>query len=310
MNKKFGLLGYPLGHSVSDYIHRRIFELCGVTDFEYNLYEVSPDELSLKSGLMKELQGFNVTIPYKTAIIPFLDRLDETAAGYGSVNCVNYNEEFNEYVGYNTDGYGFLKAIEVLGASLKGAKVLLLGCGGTGRMMAFESIKAGAELTVAIRREATEEKAAAKLSQDIVGSDGSGLKNKNGQFVTATIGSINTLGNTLPPARRMRITYTDTLNAVNEYDLLLNATPCGMYPNVDDIPLVPEILGKVRYLFDAIYNPTPTRLASEAKKRGVKTLNGMTMLVHQAAISEVIWNGLRISDDDSQQIIDELLNKL
>ncbi|MCL1789390.1 MAG: shikimate dehydrogenase [Oscillospiraceae bacterium] len=306
MIRKFGLLGYPLGHSVSDYIHRRIFELCGITDCEYNLYEVNPDELSLKGGLMKELHGFNVTIPYKTAIIPFLDRLDETASGYGSVNCVKYHEDFGEYVGYNTDGYGFLKSIEVLGATLKGAKVLLLGCGGTGRMMASEAIKAGAELTVAIRREPSEEKAAANLSREIVGTDGSGLKNKNGQFVTAVIGS---LGNTLPPARRMRITYADTLNTVNDYDLLLNATPCGMYPNVDEMPLFPEILGKVKYLFDAIYNPTPTKLVAEAQKRGVKTLNGMTMLVHQAAISEVIWNGARISDENAQEIINELSDK-
>jgi shikimate dehydrogenase len=246
-----------------------------------------------------------VTIPYKTAIIPYLNRLDETASEYGSVNCVKYNEEDGEYVGYNTDGYGFLKSVELLGANFQGAKVLLLGCGGTGRMMAIEAIKAGAELTVAIRRDPAEEKAAAALSGEILGSTGSGLKNKNGQFITAAIPSLAAT-KTLPPARRMRITYTDTLNAGNSYDLLLNSTPCGMYPNVDEIPILPEILGKVRYLFDAIYNPTPTKLASEAQKRGVKTLNGMTMLVHQAVMSEIIWNGAKITDKEAEEIIYDL----
>ena len=301
---KYGLLGSPLGHSVSDYIHRRIFELCGMSDCEYNLYEVNPNELSLKGELIKELNGFNVTIPYKTAIIPFLDRLDDTALSYGAVNCVKYHDETNEYVGYNTDGYGFLKSIEALGLTIgPDTKVLLLGCGGTGRMMAIEAIKAGAELTVAIRRNPDEEKAAAAFSSEILGSGGSGLQNKNGQFVTATL---PLQSNVLPPARRMRITYVDTLNVSSSYDLLLNATPCGMFPNVDEIPIFPEILGKVEYLFDAIYNPTPTKLVSEAKKRGVKALCGMTMLVHQAAISELIWNGARISDEDANVLIREL----
>jgi shikimate dehydrogenase len=172
-------------------------------------------------------------------------------------------------------------------------------------MMAIEAIKAGAELTVAIRRNPAEEKAAANLSAEIVGASGSGLKNKNGQFITAALPQIN--GSALPPARRMRITYADTLNAVNSYDLLLNSTPCGMYPDVNAIPLVPEVLGKVRYLFDAIYNPTPTKLVTEAQKRGVKTLNGMTMLVHQAIMSEIIWNDVKISDEAANEIINDLL---
>ena len=105
--KKYGLLGYPLGHSLSHFIHRRIFQLCGITDCEYELYEVKPDELSLKGGAIQELSGFNVTIPYKTQIIPFLDRLDQSAEQYGAVNCVKYIERSSEYIGYNTDGYGF-----------------------------------------------------------------------------------------------------------------------------------------------------------------------------------------------------------
>lgn len=170
-------------------------------------------------------------------------------------------------------------------------------------MMAIEAIKAGAELTVAIRRSPSEEKKAADLSREILGSGGSGLQNKNGQFVTAALPS---LGSGLPPARRMRITYVDTLNMVYNYDLLLNATPCGMYPNVDDIPIAAGLLGRVEYLFDAVYNPTPTKLVAEARKRGVKAVNGMTMLVHQAIASELIWNGVKIDDDTAEALVKEL----
>jgi shikimate dehydrogenase len=299
--RKYGLLGYPLGHSLSDYIHRRIFEMSGLEDeCEYKLYEVNPDELSLKGDSLRGLDGFNVTIPYKTEIVRFLDRLDVSASAYGAVNCVKVLEHDGkrEYVGYNTDGYGFLKAIELLGVPLKvsnpGTRVLLLGCGGTARMMAIEAIKAGADLTVAIRHDKAEEKAAAKLSRDI--------SEITGKFVIKTY--------QVGQAAKMRITYADSLNIVNKYDLLLNATPCGMFPHADEMPLGQAVLGKVQYLFDAIYNPYPTKLISEAEKRGVKTLDGMVMLVYQAVMAEKIWNDVDISDAYIAKIIEECRTKL
>jgi shikimate dehydrogenase len=306
--KRYGLLGYPLGHSLSDYIHNRIFEICGLTqECEYKLYEVNPEELSFKGDSIRALDGFNITIPYKTEIIPYLDRLDESAKVYGAVNCVKVftHDGKSEHIGYNTDGYGFLKAVKLLGASMTGeagrpARVLLLGCGGTGRMMAFESIKKGADLTVAIRRDPEEERAAAKLSREISEMTGAfGGK-------TQQIGKTAALGQ----AAKMRITYSDSLNIVNDYDLALNATPCGMYPNVDEIPLEPAVLGKVKFLFDAIYNPAPTKLMTEAKKRGVKTLDGMVMLVYQAVMSEKIWNNIDISDEYVAKIIQECRERL
>jgi shikimate dehydrogenase len=273
--KKFGLLGYPLGHSVSDYIHRRIFELCGLTDYEYKFYEINPGELSLKGSCLRELHGFNVTIPYKTEIIPYLSRLDKSAVSYGSVNTVNCVDY--DYMGYNTDGYGFLKSIELLGASLS-SKVLLLGCGGTGRMMAIEAIKSGAELTLAIRRDSPDsEKKAAKLANDL-----SSEKSK------------------------IKIIYTDNLNVTNSYDLLLNATPSGMNPDIDGIPITPAILSKVNYIFDAVYNPYPTKLIVEGEKRGVKAIGGLHMLVHQAVMAERIWNDIQLSDNEVNQLIKEV----
>ncbi|MCL2754729.1 MAG: shikimate dehydrogenase [Oscillospiraceae bacterium] len=317
--KKYGLLGYPLGHSLSDYIHRRIFELCGLEDkCEYALYEVAPEELSLKGQNLRELQGFNVTIPYKTEIIPFLDKLDASAADYGAVNCVKIFEtddglgKKSHRIGYNTDGYGFLKALELLGATLTRKKVLLLGCGGTARMMAFEAAKANANLTLAIRRDPSEEKAAAKLSRDIA-VYGTPAADKTSSATGRTAVNTLTLGQYTPSqGTRVRITYADSLNIVNDYDLLLNATPCGMHPNADELPLCSAVIGRAKHVFDAVYNPCPTKLLKEAQKRGAQTLGGMAMLVHQAIMAEKIWNGdeIQISDDDAAKIIKECEERL
>jgi len=271
--RKFGLLGYPLEHSISPFIHRRLFGIGGLRDCEYALYEVEPYDLARQAGVLKELQGFNVTIPYKIEIIPYLDYLDESAKRYGSVNCV---KTLGDVVGYNTDVYGFLKAVKSLGASLN-SKVLLLGCGGVGRMMAIEAALAGAELTIAIRRDPAEEKAAARVSSEING------------FCN----------------RVVKITYADCLNITNSYDLLLNATPCGMYPNADETPIVPDLLNKIDYVFDAVYNPSPTKLVSEALKRGKKAIDGLTMLVYQAAEAEEIWNSIRFEEEDLADIVEQ-----
>jgi len=272
--RKFGLMGYPLEHSISPFIHRRLFELGGLGDCEYELYEVEPYDLSRKAGEIKELQGFNVTIPYKLEIIPYLDYLHDSAKRYGSVNCVKTSPD--GVIGYNTDVFGFLKSIETLGASLN-SKILLLGCGGVGRMFAIEAALAGAELTIAIRRDPAEEKAAARVS-----------------------GEISELC-----SRTVKITYADRLNITNSYDLLLNATPCGMYPNIDETPLVPDLLNKIDYVFDAVYNPSPTKLVAEARKRGKNALDGLTMLVYQAAGAEEIWNSLRFEEDDLADIVEQ-----
>ncbi|MCL2633295.1 MAG: shikimate dehydrogenase [Oscillospiraceae bacterium] len=271
---KYGLLGYPLEHSISPFIHRRIFELMGLDHCEYALYEVKPDMLSHEAERIKELQGFNVTIPYKVQIIPFLDELDESAKRYGAVNCVKSSDSI---IGYNTDVYGFLKSVELLGASLE-SKILLLGCGGVGRMMAIEAAIAGAELTIAIRHDSEEEKAAGKISAEI---------------------------RELSDKGSVRITYSDRLNITNQYDLMLNATPVGMYPNPEEMPVVSDILGKVKYVFDAVYNPSPTKLVTEAQKRGVKAIDGIPMLVYQAALAEQIWNDIYVSEDDLAEIIKE-----
>ena len=135
---KAGLIGSPLGHSMSPYIHERIMEASGIYG-KYELYEITPEELPKYAPiLMRDLTGFNVTIPHKVSILPFLDDIAPMVKEYGAANTVCGK------VGYNTDVDGFLSC----NIPMKDKKVLLLGAGGVARMMAIEALKAGADLSI------------------------------------------------------------------------------------------------------------------------------------------------------------------
>ncbi len=149
---KAGLIGCPLGHSMSPYIHERIMEASGIFG-KYELYEISPEELPKYAPiLMKDLTGFNITIPHKVSILPFLDDVAPMVKEYGAANTVCGK------IGYNTDVDGFLSC----NIPMKDKKVLLLGAGGVARMMAIEALKAGAELSIWTR---SSEKALALVTE-------------------------------------------------------------------------------------------------------------------------------------------------
>lgn len=149
---KAGLIGCPLGHSMSPYIHERIMEASGIYG-KYELYEISPEELPKYAPiLMKDLNGFNITIPHKVSILPFLDDVAPMVKEYGAANTVCGK------IGYNTDVDGFLSC----NIPMKDKKVLLLGAGGVARMMAIEALKAGAELSIWAR---SSEKALALVTE-------------------------------------------------------------------------------------------------------------------------------------------------
>lgn len=146
--KKFALIGYPLGHSISDIIHRELLKLKNV-DGSYELIEVKQEELdTCFENRLKILDGFNVTIPHKIKVIPFLYKLSEKAELYGSVNTV-YNKN-GKLIGYNTDCIGFRNSIKDEAIKLYG-NVLVCGSGGVSRMFAIESVLEGADVTIAVR---------------------------------------------------------------------------------------------------------------------------------------------------------------
>ncbi len=278
--RKFGLIGHPLGHSLSPQIHTRLFELSGET-VDYQLYDIAPEELSAKADFLASLDGFNITIPHKVGIIDYCDELSEGAQRYRSVNCVANGKKKR---GYNTDVMGFTKSIDMLGASLK-SDVLVIGCGGVGRMIAIETALSGGSLTIAALKndEALVSQAVAKIKAQKPDADVKVVYINNGAL------SAEDFGGSFP-----------------EFDLLINACPVGMYPKVDNMPCTAELLEHVKFVFDVVYNPNVTLLAKTAREKGAKAMTGMAMLVLQAVAAHEIWDNATYDKADIDKLISDM----
>lgn len=270
----YALTGYPLGHSVSPAIHERLFALSGRSGCDYRLLSIPPEALSGEIETLSRLNGFNVTIPHKQAVIPHLSALDGSAARYGAVNTVLCRD--GRTTGYNTDVTGFLKSVERLGQSFSGKRVLVLGYGGAGRMMAMEAAYQGAcEVSVSARQGSL----------------------KNAEALTVEIRQKS-------PACRVSALAMEQVTG--GYDLVVNSTPAGMYPNLGVSPLRREQLEGCGALFDAIYNPAETRLMADARALGIPVAGGMTMLVWQAAAAHEIWYGTCFQAEEIERLIAEM----
>ncbi len=278
--RKFGLIGHPLGHSLSPQIHTRLFELSGET-VDYQLYDIAPEELSAKADFLASLDGFNITIPHKVGIIDYCDELSEGAQRYRSVNCVANGKK---KLGYNTDVMGFTKSIDMLGASLK-SDVLVIGCGGVGRMIAIETALSGGNLTIAALKsdEALVSQAVAEIKAQKSDAEVKVVYISDGAL------SKEDLGGEFP-----------------EFDLLINACPVGMYPKVDNMPCTAELLEHVKYVFDVVYNPNVTLLAKTAREKGAKAMTGMAMLVLQAVAAHEIWDNASYDKADIDKLISDM----
>lgn len=272
----FAVIGHPIGHTMSPFIHKRLFEIAGV-DADYTKIDVSPESLGgeFKKTLSK-LDGFNVTIPHKQNIIQYLDEIDKKAEMYGSVNTVSVKDGKSK--GYTTDPDGFLKALEAAGIELNG-RIMILGCGGVARTMAYEIAKKGLEFEFAVRPQDVGK--AGLLCLDITRKI-PGTKVSFG-LMTQIIGTV---------------------------DVLINATPVGMYPNADEQPIHNCAIGRCGAVFDAVYNPLETVLVKRAKANGSKAVGGMSMLVWQAAVAQEIWHGKSFDKEDIDRLCVDAANKL
>lgn len=270
---RFSLLGYPLGHSMSPFIHDELFQLSKL-EGSYTLTSAPPEQLAAAVGELKKLDGFNVTIPYKQKIIPFLDHLAGKAELYESVNTVKIAD--GVYTGYNTDCDGFLNSLALYDIPLRG-KVLVCGCGGVARMAVFESALAGCTVTIAVRtpdQDTAELPAAQALAKETAEK--------------------------IPGAR---VTCTTYDHAGTGYDLIVNGTPAGMYPHPGSMAPLEETVAGSKAVFDCVYNPEMTLLLQTAKEHGCKYAGGMAMLVLQAAAAQTIWYGAEFKKQDLLAVI-------
>ncbi len=258
MSKKhYAVIGHPIGHTMSPFIHKRLFELSGV-DAEYTAIDIAPENLAAEySETLKKLDGYNITIPHKQSIIKLIDETDEKAKMYGSVNTVLNSD--GKAKGFTTDPDGFIRAIEAAGITL-GGRIMILGCGGVARTMAYEIALRGLEFEFAVRRQDVGQ--AGLLCLDI----------------TRKI-----------PGAKVSFGLIDQI--IGNVDLLINATPIGMYPNVDEQPVHNCAIGRCKSVFDAVYNPLETVLVKRARANGSVAEGGMSMLVWQAVVSHQHWDG-------------------
>lgn len=258
---KYAVIGHPIGHSRSPGMHNAAFAARGIAA-QYLKLDVAPEELGnfmLRAGKM--LAGFNLTVPHKQAVIPYLDEIDPDALRIGSVNTVKVLSD-GRFSGCSTDGAGFEEAVRIrLGMELAGREILLLGCGGAARAVAFRAAKRGARKIRIANRHAEK---AAMLAEEL--------------------GSC---------AEALPLDDTKKLSdALAESDLLVQATSLGLRPG-DAPPLPLDLLdaapGKLA-VFDLVYLATP--LLERAKARGLKFCDGKEMLLRQGAESFRFWTGV------------------
>lgn len=262
--KKFGLIGYPLGHSLSAVIHKAGFKSLGI-EASYEILETPPDELvdRVKYFKRNDYEGFNVTIPLKLPISLFVQEVDKYADIAGAVNTVKINSD-KTFKGYNTDAMGFKKAIPQ-NLDFSGANVALLGTGGASR--------------------------AAILALSELGVKYIGVYTRN---IPNAMDYMAYMRRKFPQIE-FESHQIDLVRDLSKYQLLVNTTPIGMLGRSADMtPIEENVLRTMpanSTVYDVIYNPKKTILLKLAEKLGYNTINGLDMLVYQAVAAQEIWFG-------------------
>ena len=243
---KYGLIGYPLGHSFSKSYFNEKFENEGI-NAEYINFEIPTlDSLPEILASNPELKGLNVTIPYKEKVISYLDSISPEAKAIGAVNVIRVDHKGNDtYLkGFNSDVIGFTKSIEPLLERFH-KKALILGTGGASKAVNFGLKSLGLETVFVSRFE-----------------------------------------------RPGTIQYSQiTPDIIQEYNVIVNCTPCGMYPHIDECPQLPyEAMTSKNILYDLLYNPDETLFMKKGAQHGATVKNGLEMLLLQAFASWEFWH--------------------
>lgn len=274
--RTIALIGHPTAHSRSPQMHNAVLNKLKLP-FVYLAYDIAPERLREAVRGMKALgfAGWNVTIPHKVSIMAELDELDREAEEIGAVNTVVNQQQ--KWVGYNTDGQGYLQSLkEEMGIDLRGKKVVLLGSGGAARSVGYALATAGIQqLVIANRTLAKAEKLADHLQK----------------WTQVDFRPIH-----------------DCQQAIQEANLLVNTTSVGMHPHIEEIPINPNWLHRDCVVSDLIYVPHQTALLKKASEVGAHVQNGVGMLVHQAAIAFELWLGVKPPISTMRSVLEQSLH--
>ena len=250
----FGLLGNPVGHSLSPPMHEAAYEELGL-EARYVTFEPDPGDIgdAIDGAAALGIAGLNVTIPFKRDVFDRVDA-DEMATRIGAVNTIDFTGD-GAPTGHNTDAAGALRALRDHGVTVDGARAVVVGAGGAGRALSFGLADAGATVEIANRTESK----ARDLADEVPGATGHGLED-------------GTLADLLADA-----------------DVLVNATSVGM--EEDETPVPEAALHGDLAVLDAVYRPLETRLLREAAAAGATTVDGAWMLLYQGVEAFERWTG-------------------
>ena len=249
---KCGLIGKTLVHSFSSEIHPKLY------DCTYENFEISAENLG-EFLIKRDFDGINVTIPYKTAVMPFLDFIDEKAKKIGAVNTV-VNKNGKLY-GYNTDYDGVIYLLQKNNIDLKNKNVLILGSGATSKTVFAVAKSMGADSIIALSR-----------------TEKSGFD-----------------------------TYNNISNYYDKTDVIINTTPCGMYPDIHKSAINLSGFLRLEAVLDTVYNPLRTKFICDAKKLGITADGGLGMLVFQALCSAKLISGKDIEIKTAEKILNDII---
>lgn len=280
-----GIIGWPVAHSKSPAMHAAAAAGLGL-DLAYVPLPVPPDQLSQSVFGLKALGflGANVTVPHKQAVLPFMDELDPAAQAIGAVNTIvigrslaevkekdarwsdDWPDPDNKLIGFNTDWSGFMADLVSYGIEIADRECLVLGAGGSARAVIYGLASAGGKVTVISRRREQAE----QLISDLV---------------------------RFSPIKGLRALHWPQLRAfsqkVEPEALIVNTTPLGMSPEVNDSPWPADLdFPTQAFVYDLVYNPKETRFLAQARAAGCRAANGLGMLLRQGAQAFELWTGL------------------
>lgn len=257
--KIFGLIGNPVTGSKSPWIHNSVFELLSMPA-AYLAFNVHAEDVKKAYDGLKVLGagGFNITIPYKSEIMTYLDEIDPIAQKLGAVNTVHFKK--GRSIGYNTDGLGLISVLKRHDAQIKTRRVLVIGAGGAARGICGMLLEAGIPAL--------------------------GIWNRTPSKAENLLNSLNAFGTAV---QQRRICQPKDFK---QYDMVINTTSVGTVPNINETPLDIQLLKPGATVCDIVYKPHYTKLLQDACQFGHPIIYGLEMLIEQALLAEQIWFGL------------------
>lgn len=277
----YGLIGYPVKHSYSAFMHNAAFAHYHM-NAEYRLFEVSPeklDEFFKKTIIEKKIKGFNITVPYKEETFAYLKKTNATISGnaqqIAAINTVVVEKD-GSLRGFNTDADGFLRDLKEYGVGIKNKNISLIGAGGGAKAVAYALAWSRPKQFFVFDVDQEKSKALANAIKNVLG---------------------------------IKVTAVDSMEElkIDEADILINATPIGMKPG-DPLLIKKEWLHPKSFVYDLIYNPSETKLLKVAKEVGCPCANGSGMLLYQGCLAFTHWTAKEAPVEVMRQALLERLN--